>query len=98
MLTQAGEVAGYSIASRPEMATVHLHHIVVAPRFRSNRELSIGGVFVDNLVRQAREAGANQLTLKVMAENPRALRFYKRRDFVEAPSGNPAVHALALNL
>ena len=92
-----GPPVAYAIISRKQ-DSLHLHHIVVKPDYRSGGAPSLGRLLVDDLVASARAAGCARVTLKVMAENPRAASFYLRYGFQEKPSGAAGVRALEFSL
>ena len=74
---------GWAVASRTS-DSVHLHHLVVAPRHRSR---GVGEILVRHLLEASRPS---PVTLKVHPENEAAIRFYRRLGFQEtgaSPSG-----------
>jgi ribosomal protein S18 acetylase RimI-like enzyme len=62
----------------------HRATIVMVYVRKDRRGAGHAQALLDALVRHAREAGIRQLELAVSAENPAAIRFYRREGFVEA--------------
>ena len=72
------QIAGYSIASRPEPSRAHLHRIVIAERYRGK---GFGSSLIESLRTRARESGLRRLSLKVGEDNSAAKRLYTRLGF-----------------
>jgi len=70
---QAGEIAGFVTID----ATGYLDQLVVAPDQWGSR-------LSDTLVDEAKRRSPDHVTLKVNADNARAIRFYERNGFVHA--------------
>jgi len=70
---QAGEIAGFVTID----ATGYLDQLVVAPDQWGSR-------LADTLVDEAKRRSPDHVTLKVNADNARAIRFYERNGFVHA--------------
>jgi len=72
-----GAPIGYAISSRREYG-VHMHHLVVAPEWRSH---GIGRKLLWSAANQARQLGISILTLKAYRNNTRAVALYEKLGF-----------------
>jgi ribosomal protein S18 acetylase RimI-like enzyme len=79
---QNGGIAGYVIMSRKWAGRVHIHQFMVHP---SRRNSGLGALM---LAEAARRAAGAPLSLKVLAANLGAIRFYERHGFQKEKSEN----------
>ena len=77
---RADRPVAYAVLSRKGPDTVHLHHLMVG---KDERGMGVGTAMMAEMVRRARQGGADWLTLKVATENDRACSFYLRHEFEE---------------
>jgi ribosomal protein S18 acetylase RimI-like enzyme len=78
-----GRPAGMASGLPDEPGTVELISMWVAPEARSH---GVADALVAEVERWAAGTGADRFVLAVVATNPRAIAFYRRRGFVETGS------------
>lgn len=83
-LDQSGTVAGVAMLSlRPELLShtpsAHLEALAVAQKFEAQ---GVGTALLDACDKQARDLGAQSITLHVFDSNERALRLYRHKGYV----------------
>jgi ribosomal protein S18 acetylase RimI-like enzyme len=77
---QGGTPVGYAIVSERGPGHAHLHHFMLAPAARG---CGLGSRLAQFMIELAKGQGYRQLTLKVAADDQRALRFYRRLGFAD---------------
>lgn len=77
-------VAIMGLARQGASKMAHRATIIMVYVRKDRRGAGHAQALLEALVRLAREAGIRQLELAVSAENPAAIRFYRREGFIEA--------------
>jgi ribosomal-protein-alanine N-acetyltransferase len=89
-----GRPLGYAVVSARE-GGAHLHQIVVGAGWRG---AGIGRALVGQLIEESRRDGLARVTLKVRADNARAINFYERIGFVRIDRETASDDVMALEL
>jgi ribosomal protein S18 acetylase RimI-like enzyme len=82
---------GYAIVSAKTSQRAHLHHLMLALEQRGS---GIGQSLLDDVEDRARKNRYSQFSVRVDANNDKALRFYHRNHFVEITTHNQYIELL----